>query len=222
MKKIGLFFAVIILAACSMDDKTIALRAVFEHTYGSSLGIQVFVESPDGYSLDAARVIVKAPSGMTMLLRYNGEYACYEGTIQSPESGSYTVMVESQAVKDGSQLVVPCNLISTTPDIIDIQDRTGNSSLKGQKLNATKDISISWKSIEHVTAYIVRVYQNASLVYVKTLLDPVALVPAGTFSAGTYYISVEAQNIAGDPILVNKPYYALSKSTGSSIGCTLE
>lgn len=222
MQKSGVFFVLLILASCSMENKTIALRSIFEHSYGSSLGIQVFVESPEGYALDAARVIVKAPSGMTMLLRYNGNRASYEGTIQSPESGSYTVMVTSQAIKDESQLVVPCNVLSATPEIIDIQDSSGNSSLKGQKLDRTKAISVSWNTVPYATAYIVRVYQNTSLVYVRTLHDLVALVPAGTFSAGTYFISVEAQSIAGDPILLNTPYYTLSSSTGSSIGCTLE
>lgn len=208
--------------SCTMEVKTILVRAIFEHSYGSPLGIQVFVESTEGYSLDAARVIVKTPSGMTQLLRYNGTRAYYEGTIQSPEGGVYTIFAESKAIQNGMQLSVPCNIIAGTPDIFDIQDSGGKSSLKGEKLNHSKDISISWNTIQNTTTYIVRVYQNAALVFVKVLKDQAVLIPADTLNAGTYYVSVEAQSIAGDPLLGDKPYYTLSSGTGSSFVCTLE
>ncbi len=213
--------AVVFATACTLDVPDFAVRVVLEHVSGSSAAVKVFVEGADGRSLDAAKVLVIVPSGVSMLLNYAQASACYAGQLPSPEQGSYIVSVQSITSKNPLELTIPFVPLSVTPEISEIADDLGVSYSQGGNPSAARAINISWSAASGATSYLLRVMKNVTTVWSTVTSGTSCLIPAGAITSGTCSWSVEAQSISGDPLLGTAPYYTVSSIKGATVVCTL-
>jgi hypothetical protein len=228
MKKMGVLLryiasialAAVSLVSCSWGGEP-ALRASFEHIYGGALDIRVIAEGPEGDSLDAASVVLVTPGGSSILLSYDTASAAYSTSLYGPESGAYTVSALSAACDNEMTLTIPFLALTTLPSVSGIADAEGNSAFSGESLTAGSDIAMSWLGVTGATAYLVRVHSNAGIVLSRSVSTPSLIIGAGALDAGSYSLSVQAQAVAGDPLLRTSDFYAASGATSASIAFTV-
>lgn len=103
-----------------------------------------------------------------------------------------------------------------------LQDSQDVSAFAGGNPDSAKDIQVAWEQAGMDVVYLVSVKTALATVYSATTEGTSLIIPSGTLTAGeSYFASVQAQVIEGDPYFQNVPYYSASMTQGSQLGFSL-
>lgn len=211
-----------IILSCSQneDSPQIKLRASLLSSSGGDITAYAFPENSEtGNIVTGAVVLIYNSANEVTELSFDNSSQCYKATLSDTlEYDTYTVVASSSLCNDVA-IAMPHKKLSEKPVASVFEDSDGNSVLKGNELDSALPIQISWNRLGDNVVYKVAIQSGLATAYVKSTQAPNITVPAGVLkTGGSYYMSVTAQCIKGDPYFKSEPYYSASsiKSAGVS------
>jgi hypothetical protein len=204
-----------LLFSCGLYPRT-AMRARLEQASGELLKIEVFLENQDGMALSGARVIVTCPSGTTLLVPFSSQTFSYVQKIESASSGDYVISALSGSPAEEQTMTVPFTALVESPDLNNLSDSAGASALEGDSLQGTLNIAATWDDVPGATVYLFSVIKAGVTCYAQSVPTATCVIPSSTLTAGTYFIRIEAQAIAGDQLLKSENYYSACGRGGTA------
>lgn len=211
-----LLVACTLLAACAPADP--AVRIIFESPIGGASTARVLVEGSDGNLVTGATVVVRNSAGAAVLLGFSYDDGAYTGVIPASTDGEYSITVDSSLMAEAYTRTVTHRVLEDGPDITLLQDESAASALSGATMDRSQALNIGWNAVSNATVYQVRILRTGSEVLVSSVAGTSFTLPAGTLTAaGSYLVQVNAQYIAGDPLLLDADYYCFSEAAGPSV-----
>ena len=214
-----------LLFSCKQNDfdTKIAVRTIIESTSSTTdASIRVFAEGKDGNLLTGALVVVKNSKNNALVLSFDPDTFCYTGSMPAPEDGEFYFSVKSALSSERKEYSIRHQKLTTSADLQEMKDAEGNSALSGQKLQVTNPVQIVWNAVVPNAVYQVQVSDSFDVLYAVSTKETQCIIPADTFTAGNYFVSIITQSIFGDPLFISSSYYSVSSAKSASWGVTFE
>lgn len=213
---------IVILSSCKQNEESpqIQLRASLLSSGGGVISASVYPENCEtGNIVTGAVVLVYNSANEVTELPFDNDSQCYTETLSDTlTNDTYTVVVDS-SLCDEMTMTVPHVQLQEKPVVSVFEDSDGNSVLEGTDVDSTLPLQIAWNSLGDDVVYKVTVQSSLSTVFIKSTQTANVVVPASTLEeGGSYYLSITAQYIQGDPYFKTESYYSASsiKSAGVS------
>ena len=205
----------LLLASCHTTDPTGGQGRVwvFAQADGDDLQMDVHLEAADGQVPGGARVWLTDPGGGLRLVGFDIRSQSYrfEGRALS---GTWQVEIDSLAA-GRLNLNVPVNPLSSSPEVVSVQDGAGHRAESYEQLAASTPIRVEWRAVPDADEYLLEVLVSGVVVYSVKVGDVFAVIPSSTISAseeGTRVsLRVTASSSSGD-LHFSQGYYSVSSS----------
>ena len=206
-----------LLISCNENKDKIKIRISAVSNESDSILFSVFPENEFGQIINGAVVFVKYSSNCITFLSYNSKTCCYEGEI-IPYDDSYIVTVNSNAISEIKKITIKHSVLKEKPFITFFSDSSGNSVLKGNSLDPTKEIQLCWKDLGENIIYTVSINSSTQICFQQSLYEDNIIIPPETIpESGKLFVIISAQRIFGDCTFQTCNYYSISSSKISSV-----
>ena len=139
------------------------------------------------------------------------------------DNDNYEIKVKSNIIGDTYKIIVPHFRLDSKPVVTNFSDSEGNNVLSGKSLINTNEIQISWDSIKaDNVVYQVIIRNSLSVKWLASVKSNYVIIPANSLESGTYYLTINAQNIYGDVLFETYNYYSVSNCSSASISFCIE
>ena len=113
--------------------------------------------------------------------------------------------------------------LDSKPVVTNFSDSGGNNVLSGKSLINTNEIQISWDSVKaDNVVYQVIIRNSLSAKWLASVKSNYVIIPVNSLEPGTYYLTINAQNIYGDVLFETYNYYSVSNCSSASISFCIE
>ena len=230
VKKIlySMLVSLILLSSCkniqnSENDSHLNARVKITSEYNKNIEFNVYLENESGQSVNCAVVSVKSSSGVSLILEFDNNIQCYKGSMNGIDNDNYEIKVKSNIIGDTYKIIVPHSRLDSKPVVTNFSDSGGNNVLSGKSLINTNEIQISWDSIKaDNVVYQVIIRNSLSVKWLASVKSNYVIIPANSLESGTYYLTINAQNIYGDVLFETYNYYSVSNCSSASISFCIE
>ena len=206
-----------LLISFSLDKHDIRIRVSAVSGENEYIIFSVYPENEFGQIINGAVVFVKDSSNCITFLSYNSKTCCYEGEI-IPYDDSYIVTVNSNAFSEIKKITIKHSVLKEKPFITFFSDSSGNSVLKGNSLDPTKEIQLCWKDLGENIIYTVSINSSTQIYFQQSLYENNIIIPPGTIpESDKLFIVISAQQLFGDCTFQTCHYYSISSSKISSV-----
>lgn len=226
---IGGIFAIGFLSlgslSCSQEVEQVDrvdVRISVESQLGKTGIVRVFVEGPQGQIASGAVVTATTFRNQVVRVPFDTEEWCHRGSIVLPLDSKLRISVRTLLAAGNLDFSIPHRQPARAPAIIMLQDSQGVSAFAGGTPDSTKDIQVAWEQAGTDVVYLISIKTALATVYSSTTEETSLIIPAGILTAGeSYFASVQAQIIEGDPYFQNASYCSVSMAQGAQIGFSL-
>ncbi len=208
----------ITLTGCSVTNKTPSVYANIRSENGMPVCISVSVSGDEGISLNGLRVVAVNPADSALLLNYDSTLAAYTGNFEPRMSGIYTIRTSGTANYESKSIAIRHEILESKPEISILGDGNGNSALDSDELDHTTNIAAVFENVDKATVYKITIHGAGSIAFTGNVENNSIVIPAGTLRAdSSYFISVDAQYIDGDPLFISKQTSSESIISGTRL-----
>ena len=214
----------ITLVSCQHEVKSeMQVRTIIESFKNGDATLSVYLEGPDGNTVDGAMIVVKDSSNSVFTISFDPQFYCYYATTPVPADGWFHITVHSVLLDSPLVYEILHKQAPTAPIVTEFRDSSGNSALSGQVLSRDSNLQLAWEPLLDGAVYRVTISDSFGVLYSDSTTSSVIILPPIPLDGASWLnYQVIAQLIHGDPFFKTTNYYSVSTYPGAYLRANFE